>query len=48
VQAQTPFAQTPATISAKIIDYGSTAGIKLYKVAGEKLKADFDLIPAIH
>jgi hypothetical protein len=42
-QAQTLFAQTPATISANIIDYGATVGIKLYKMAGEKLKADFDL-----
>jgi hypothetical protein len=38
-----PFAQTPATVSANYIDYQSTAGIKLYKMAGEKLKSEFDL-----
>jgi hypothetical protein len=41
--AQTAFAQTPATATANIINYESTAGIKLYKMAGEKLKADFNL-----
>ena len=41
--AQTAFAQTPATAIANIINYESTAGIKLYKMAGENLKADFNL-----
>jgi hypothetical protein len=41
--AQTAFAQTPATATANIINYESTAGIKLYKMSGEKLKADFNL-----
>jgi hypothetical protein len=37
------FALGPATISGNIIDYSTPAGIKLYKMAGEKLKEDFDL-----
>ena len=37
------FALGPATISGNIIDYSTPAGIKLYKMAGEKLKEEFDL-----
>ena len=37
------FALGPATIFGNIIDYSTPAGIKLYKMAGEKLKSDFDL-----
>ena len=37
------FALGPATISGNIIDYSTPAGIKLYKMAGDKLKEDFDL-----
>jgi hypothetical protein len=37
------FAYSPATVSNDIIDYKTPAGIKVYKLAGEKLKSDFDL-----
>jgi hypothetical protein len=37
------FSLGPATISGTFIDYSTQSGIKLYKMAGEKLKSDFDL-----
>ena len=37
------FALGPATISGNIIDYSTPAGIKLYRMAGDTLKSDFDL-----
>ena len=37
------FALGPATLTGTFIDYSTQAGIKLYKMAGEKLKSDFDL-----
>jgi ABC-type transporter Mla subunit MlaD len=42
--AQQPtFALGPATLTGTFIDYNTPAGIKLYKMAGDKLKSDFDL-----
>ncbi len=37
------FSLGPATITGTFIDYSTQSGIKLYKMAGEKLKSDFDL-----
>ena len=37
------FALAPATVTNAFIDYSTPAGIKLFKMAGEKLKSDFDL-----
>ena len=37
------FALGPATTTGNFIDYNTPAGIKLYKMAGEKLKSEFDL-----
>ena len=37
------FALGPATVSTDVIDYSTPAGIKLYKLAGEKLKTSFAL-----
>lgn len=37
------FAYSSATVSNDVIDYKTPAGIKLYKLAGDKLKTEFDL-----
>lgn len=37
------FALAPATVSGAFIDYSTPAGIKIFKMAGEKLKSEFDL-----
>lgn len=37
------FALGPATVTGNIIDYSTTAGIKLFKMAGDQLKSEFDL-----
>ena len=37
------YALTPALMSNKPIDYGSTAGAKIYKQATKKLKTEYDL-----
>ena len=37
------YALTPALMSNEPIDYGSTAGAKIYKQATEKLKTEYDL-----
>ena len=37
------YALTPALVSNEPIDYGSTAGAKIYKQATEKLKTEYDL-----
>ena len=34
------YALTPALMSNEPIDYGSTAGVKIYKQASEKLKTE--------
>ena len=42
-QTSKVYALTPALISNEAIDYGTSAGVKIYKQAVEKLKTEYDL-----